>query len=136
MKILIFVINGHKWLFFAHHVEPNDIWAAGCKANQVRNGPNTNPLAILVLESGFWRDLIKLCSIFFVCFVDISSYYYSRGALCPNSYLTHTPHIILLWQQSFVFYSQIHSFVVTQLSIFINSNNDFLFLFFQVKNYL
>ena len=97
-KFLSSWLTGISGFFLGTMLSPMILGSSmGCKANQVRNGPNSNSFAILVLESGFWRDLIKLCSIFFVCFVDISSYYYSRGALCPNSYLTHTPHIILLW---------------------------------------
>ena len=37
MKILIFVINGHKWLFFGHHVQPNDIWAAAWGAKLIKS---------------------------------------------------------------------------------------------------
>ena len=97
-KFLLSWLTGISGSFLGTTLSPMIYGSSmGCKANQVRNGPNSNPLAILVLESGFWRDLIKLCSIFFVCFADISSYYYSRGALCPNSYLTYTTHIILLW---------------------------------------
>ena len=98
-KFLTFVINGHKWLFFGCHVEPNDLWAAAWGEKLIKS-----EMAQIVTHLPFWfwnldfGVILSSCvQFFFVCFVDISSYNYSRGALCPNSYLTYTTHIILLW---------------------------------------
>ena len=90
MKILIFVINGHKWLFFGHHVEPNDIWAAAWGAKLIKS-----EMAQIVTHLPFWfwnlvsGEILSSCVQFFLFVLLISAHITIVEELCVPIRISH-----------------------------------------------
>ena len=126
-KNLIFVINGQKWLFCGHHVEPNDIWTAAWGAKLIKS-----EMAQIVTHLPFWfwnlvsGEILSSCVQFFLFVLLISAHITIVEELCVPIRISHIQPTSYYYGSKALCFILKYSFVVTQLSILINSNNDFL----------